>query len=87
MPCSLCTSTSGLGHSLSFGKADSVTIIADDGAIADAVATMACNMVLVEEDMETALNQALSIKGVTGGLIIFRDKLALQGDIELAPPK
>ena len=27
-PCSICTSTSNLGHSLSFGKADSVTIVA-----------------------------------------------------------
>jgi len=86
MPCSLCTSTSRLGHSLSFGKADSVTIIADDGAVADAAATMTCNMVLAEDDIETALKQALSIEGVKGGLIIFRDKLVLQGDIELAPP-
>lgn len=86
MPCSVCTSTPGLGHSLSFGKADSVTIIADDGAIADAAATMTCNLVQDESDMEPALERALSVQGVTGGLIIFRDKMAIQGDIELAPP-
>lgn len=87
MPCAVCTSTSKLGHSLSFGKADSVTIIAADGALADAAATMTCNMVQDENDMETALDRALSVPGVTGGLIVFRDKLALQGDIELSPPR
>lgn len=86
MPCSVCTSTSKLGHSLSFGKADSVTIIAASGALADAAATMTCNMVQDENDMETALERALSVPGVTGGLIILRDKMTIQGDIELAPP-
>lgn len=85
-PCSVCTSSPKLGHSLSFGKADSVTIIAADGALADAAATMVCNMVQSEDDMKHALNTGLSVNGVTGGLIVFRDKIALQGDIELAPP-
>ncbi|HPS58392.1 MAG TPA: UPF0280 family protein [Spirochaetota bacterium] len=87
MPCSVCTSAPKLGHSLSFGKADSVTIIAESGALADAAATMTCNMVQEENDMESALDRALSVPGVTAGLIIFRDKLALQGDLELAPPR
>jgi ApbE superfamily uncharacterized protein (UPF0280 family) len=85
-PCSVCTSSPKLGHSLSFGKADSVTIIAKDGALADAAATMVCNMVQSENDMEYALERGLSVNGVTGGLIVFRDKIALQGNIELAPP-
>ncbi len=84
-PCSICTSTSKLGHSLSFGKADSVTIIADTGALADAAATAVCNMVQNENDMENAMEFGMSIDGVRGCLVIFRDKLALQGEIELAP--
>ena len=84
-PCSVCTSTSKLGHSISFGKADSVTIIAETGALADAMATAVCNMVKTEDDMEKALNFGLSINGVRGCLIIFRDKFAALGDIELAP--
>lgn len=87
MPCSVCTSTPRLGHSLSFGKADSVTIVARGGALADAAATMTCNMVQDENDMESALDRAMSVPGVSGGLIVFRDKLAIQGDIELAPPR
>jgi ApbE superfamily uncharacterized protein (UPF0280 family) len=84
-PCSVCTSTSKLGHSLSFGKADSVTIIADTGALADAVATAVCNMVQTSDDIENALNFGMSIKGIRGCLIIFRDILAARGEIELSP--
>lgn len=85
-PCSVCTSSPRLGHSLSFGKADSVTMIAADGAVADAAATMVCNAVQSENDMESALERGLSVQGVTGGLIVFRDRIAMQGNIELAPP-
>jgi len=84
-PCSVCTSTSKLGHSISFGKADSVTIIAGTGALADAAATAVCNMVQSENDIEPALDFAMSINGVRGSIIIFRDILAVQGEIELAP--
>jgi hypothetical protein len=84
-PCSVCTSTSKLGHSLSFGKADSVTVIAESGALADAAATAVCNMVQSEDDIESALESATAIDGVRGCLIVFRDKLAARGEIELAP--
>jgi len=86
-PCSVCTSTSKLGHSLSFGKADSVTIIADTGALADAAATAVCNMVKSRDEIENALEFGMSIKGVRGCLVVLRDILAVQGDIELAPLK
>lgn len=84
-PCSICTSTSKLGHSLSFGKADSVTIVADTGALADAVATAVLNMVKTADDMEKALEFGMSIQGVRGCLIVYGDKLAVLGEIELAP--
>lgn len=84
-PCSICTSTPKLGHSLSFGKADSVTIVAGTGALADAAATAVCNRVRTADDIEKALEYGMSIDGVRGCLIVFREKLALQGDIELAP--
>ena len=35
-PCGICTSSGSVGHSLSFGKADAVTIIAPSAALADA---------------------------------------------------
>jgi len=86
-PCSICTSTSRLGHSLSFGKADAVTVITEKGAQADAVATGACNIVQDENDIQKALDYAMSIEDVMGCMIIFRDKLGAQGMIELCDPR
>lgn len=81
-PCSVCTSSASLGHSLSFGKADAATIIAESGAVADAVATAACNIVQNEDDLKRAVDYAMSIDGVRGCMIIYRDKLAACGNIE-----
>ncbi len=86
-PCSVCTSTSNLGHSLSFGKADAATVIASYGALADAVATGTCNLVQCDGDMQKAIDYAMSVKGVTGCMIIYRDKLVAQGAIELCSPE
>ncbi len=85
-PCAVCTSSSKTGHSLSFGKADSVTIIAGDGAFADAAATETCNRVTSDSSITDALNFALSVPSVRGCLIIYRDILAVMGDMELVPP-
>lgn len=83
-PMGICTSSGTVGHSLSFGKADAVTICAMDAALADAVATATCNRIIREDDLEPAVNFALSITGVTGAIAIFDDKIAAKGDIELA---
>jgi len=85
-PCAVCTSSSKTGHSLSFGNADSVTIIAGDGAFADAAATETCNRVKSDKDIRDALNFALSVPSVRGCLIVYRDRVAAIGDVELAPP-
>ncbi len=85
-PCSICTSSSRLGHSLSFGNADSVTVIGTDGALADAVATGACNRVKGEDTLESAVEYALSIKGIRGCMAVRRDRIAAMGDIEMTSP-
>lgn len=85
-PCAVCTSSSKTGHSLSFGRADSVTVVAQSGAYADAVATETCNRVKSQSDIEKALEFALSVPFVKGCLVVFRDSVAALGDIELAPP-
>lgn len=41
----ICTSSGKLGHSLSFGNADSVTIISPNPILADAAATSLCNLI------------------------------------------
>lgn len=85
-PLSICTSSGRIGHSLSFGKADAVTVIAADGAFADAAATALANLVRTPADIRKALETAPAIPSIQGVLIMIRDKMGIWGDIELVPP-
>lgn len=85
-PCSICTSSAVTGHSISFGKADTATVLAQNGALADAVATETCNRVKSRDDIENAVNFALSVPGVEGCIVVMGDKMAALGDIELTSP-
>ncbi len=78
-PLSVCTSSSKLGHSLSFGKADSVTIISQNAFLADAMATSVCNMIKSPDDIPKALEFAQSVEGVLGAVAIIDDKLGAFG--------
>ncbi|MGB4267847.1 MAG: UPF0280 family protein [Spirochaetota bacterium] len=82
-PCGICSSSGRFGRSFSFGKADIATIIADTAALADAVATAACNMVQSDSDCTKAVSFANSISGVKGALVIYWDTMAVQGTIQL----
>lgn len=82
-PLGICTSSGTVGHSLSFGKADAMVIVAESAILADAVATAACNLVKSERDLERAVNFALDIPGVIGALSILGDKMAAKGYIRL----
>jgi len=82
-PAGVCTSSGTVGHSLSFGKADAVVIVAKDAFLADAVATSTGNKVKTPNDIESALNYASTIDGVSGAVIIIGDKIGAWGEIEL----
>ena len=82
-PFSVCTSSGKLGHSISFGKADAVTVVGKDGALADAVATATANRINDVEDIPDAIEWAHAIEGITGVLVIHRDRIGAIGDIEL----
>ncbi|MBU1869377.1 MAG: UPF0280 family protein [Candidatus Omnitrophica bacterium] len=84
MPIAVCTSSGTMGHSLSFGAADSVVIISKSAALSDAVATSVCNRVQSRKDLQPALDFAKSIKGVLGCVIIFKSYLASWGKVEFA---
>lgn len=79
----VCTSSGTVSHSLSFGKADAVTIISRDTALADAVATATGNVVKSEADIEKGIVFARSIEEVKGILIIIGKKLGSWGSIKL----
>lgn len=81
-PLGICTSSGTVGHSLSFGCADSVVILAKNASLADAVATATGNLVRSKKDLQKAIDFACSIKGVLGAVIIFRNFLIAWGKIE-----
>jgi ApbE superfamily uncharacterized protein (UPF0280 family) len=78
-PAGVCTSSGRVGHSFSFGKADAVTVIATDAALA-------ANLVHGEDDLEEAAAYAMAVQGVRGILVIRGDRMLAQGEIELVKP-
>lgn len=84
-PLGICTSSGTVGHSFSSGKADAVVILSSSATLADAVATAAANLVKNKEDVQAAVDFALSITGVTGAIAIKDDLLAVRGHVKLAP--
>jgi uncharacterized protein len=82
-PFGICTSSGTIGHSLSFGRADAVTVISRDAALADAAATALGNLVQTPRDINKALDLAPTIPRVDGVLIIIQDKIGIWGNLEL----
>ena len=82
-PMGICTSSGTVGHSLSFGKADAAIIMSKWTALADAAATATGNLVQTEEDIQKAIEFAISIKGVEGAIVIIGEKIGAWGKIEV----
>jgi len=82
-PFSVCTSSGTIGHSLSMGIADAVTVISDSGALADTAATKIGNLVKGVTDIEFAINYGKKIDGIKGLVIIIGEKIGAWGDVEL----
>lgn len=83
-PVGICTSSGTVGHSLSFGCADSATILSKSTILADAVATATCNLVKSKQDLPAAINFAKSIGGISGAVIILKNNLISWGKIEFS---
>jgi len=87
MPCGVCTSSGTIGHSLSFGDADSVTVVADSVSLADAVATRLGNEVGKgrggKEGVGRALECAKMFPAIRGVVVICNEVMGAAGDVEL----
>ena len=85
MPVGLCTSSGTVGHSLSLGKADSVTVLAPSALLADAAATRLGNEVSATgaENINDVLAVARTIHGLLGVLIISGKHMGAWGEIDL----
>jgi ApbE superfamily uncharacterized protein (UPF0280 family) len=81
MPMAICSSSSMMGHSLSFGQCDLATVVSADGALADAAATLACNLVKSRQDISAVLERVSGLSGIQGVLIIKGDRIGLAGDL------
>ena len=81
-PIGISTSSGTVGHSLSFGRADAVVVLAENAVLADAVATGAGNLVLTPSDIPRCIEYAGSIPGVKGIVIIKGEDLGAWGAVE-----
>jgi uncharacterized protein len=83
----ICTSSGTIGHSLSFGLADAVIILAKNASLADAAATAVANRVSCAKDLGRAVECAKSIKGISGAVIIIRKHLIGYGKVKFGSNK
>jgi ApbE superfamily uncharacterized protein (UPF0280 family) len=81
LPLSVCSSSGRFGHSLSFGDCDLATVVAGNGALADAAATLAANCVRTADDVEPTLERVAAIAGIVGVLIVKDDRVGIAGDL------
>jgi ApbE superfamily uncharacterized protein (UPF0280 family) len=84
-PMAVCTSSGTVGHSLSFGQADAVCVVADSCAIADAAATAIGNQIQSIADIGYAIGKGKSIENIRGIIIVVGEKMGMWGDLELVP--
>ncbi|MFN3505418.1 MAG: UPF0280 family protein [Caldimicrobium sp.] len=73
-PCGVCTSSGKIGHSLSFGKADAITVVHKDTAVADALATKFGNMLREGKDFKKIISLAERIDNIYGIFAVVKDK-------------
>ncbi len=86
MPLGVCTSSGTVGHSRSMGRADSVTVLASDAAVADAWATALGNVVKGPENISAVLKIMEEAPEIAGGLVIVGKRMGAWGELELVVP-
>jgi ApbE superfamily uncharacterized protein (UPF0280 family) len=85
MPISICSSSAKIGHSLSLGEGDLACVISQAGAVSDAAATLACNLIKRDMGVEGVV-QILREKGpLLGAILIGNGQVSLFGDLEIIP--
>ena len=83
MPTGICTSSATVGHSLSLGQADAVTVVASSVCLADAAATRLGNETKEHRPIDEVLRIASQIEGVVGVVVVRGEDLGAWGTVEL----
>ncbi len=82
-PCGICSSSGTFGHSFSYGRADSVSVICRSPVVADAWATSLCNRISAPDDLGQLAALVKSKREILACVAIAGDKIMKYGDIEL----
>ncbi len=83
-PLGIGTSSATVGHAISLGQADAVTIFAKNAALADAAATKICNLVKgidIEKSIKKGLDAVDDIDGIIGAFISRENKVGRTGKL------
>lgn len=83
-PFGIASSSSRIGHSLNFGQADLVSVVAESTILADSFATSISNRIKKEKDIDRILSEVKNNFPVQGLLVAFGGKIFLWGDLELS---
>jgi ApbE superfamily uncharacterized protein (UPF0280 family) len=78
----ICTSSATVGHSLSFGKASAVTVLAASAAVADALATRYCNATGYQ-GIDAVLEEAGKDPSVLGIAVVSGGRVGVAGGVRL----
>jgi uncharacterized protein len=92
-PVSICSSSGTIGHSLSLGSGDLVTVRSQDGRLADAAATALANFLKSPADVPLVIEKARILSesltksgakyGLDGVFVQYDSKIGAWGNIEL----
>lgn len=82
-PLGVCTSSGTVGHSISLGKADAVTIACKNTAEADTLATAYGNRIHTREDIDTVIEEIKGRENIISALLIYKDTAAVCGKCEV----
>lgn len=81
LPLAICSSSSRMGHSLSFGDCELATVVAKDAALADSAATLVCNSISHGSNVQQVLENVGLIEGIRGILVVKDDQIGLWGNL------
>ncbi|MBI9112298.1 UPF0280 family protein [Maridesulfovibrio ferrireducens] len=92
-PVSICSSSGTIGHSLSLGSGDLVTVRSQDARLADAAATALANLLKSPADVALVIEKARTLSesltksgaefGLDGVFVQYDSKIGAWGNIEL----
>jgi len=84
-PLGVCTSSGTVGHSLSYGRADAVIVLARSATMADAAATAIGNLIKEPGDISRGVDFAKGIEEIKGVIIIKGTNMGLWGEVKICP--